>query len=92
MSTDRAIVTLCTSVGPSAMPMTGAIVHMPMSGISFDVPSEPCRCSAVYTTSCSTFGVSTFTTAISVRAFVPPTWSIFHAACRTSSRNDSSWM
>jgi hypothetical protein len=39
-----------------------------------------------------TFGVSTFTIAISVRALWPPTWSIFHAACSTMSRNDCSAM
>ena len=55
-STWRAMVILCTSVGPSAMPITGIIDHMPMSGISFDVPSEPWMCSARYTMSCSTFG------------------------------------
>ena len=40
-STCRAIVTLCTSVGPSAMPMIGAANHMPANGISFDTPSAP---------------------------------------------------
>ncbi len=62
---------------------------MPANGISFDTPSAPWMCIARYTTSCSTFGVATFTPAISVRALCPPTWSIVHAACSTRSRN---WM
>ena len=58
-----------------------------MSGISFDTPSEPCRCIARNAMSVSTLGVITFTAAISLRAFAPPTWSITHAACSTMSRN-----
>ena len=36
-----ATVTLCTSVGPSAMPMTIEAIRFPTNGISFETPSEP---------------------------------------------------
>ena len=39
---------------------------MPMSGISFDTPSDPCTCMARHTMSLSTFAVATFTPAISL--------------------------
>ena len=55
---------LCTSVGPSAMPITGTAIHMLMSGISFEQPSAPWMCSARRTTSCSTSAVCTLTAAI----------------------------
>ena len=36
----RATVTLCTSVGPSTSAITGADIHMPPSGSSFDTPKR----------------------------------------------------
>ena len=50
-STWRATVTLCTSVGPSASPMTSAPIIMRPNGISFDTPSAPWSCIARCTTS-----------------------------------------
>ena len=40
-STWRATVILCTSVGPSAMPITAAPISMAANGISFDTPNDP---------------------------------------------------
>ena len=63
-----AIVTLCTSVGPSAIPSVTAAVSLREKGISFDTPSAPWRCIARSTAAWYIFGVATFTPAISARA------------------------
>src|SRR5262249_32488507 len=63
-STAFATVTLCTSVGPSAMPITGATSHIAERGISFEQPSAPWTCSARRTTSCRTSAIETLTAAM----------------------------
>ena len=59
--------TLCTSVGPSASPITAAPWTMPMKGISLVVPSAPWICMARQAMSCSTVGMTTLAVAMSLR-------------------------
>jgi hypothetical protein len=51
-------VTLCTSTGPSARPMWYDCITRRANGISVEMPSEPCRCSARDAMSCSTLGIA----------------------------------
>ena len=59
--------TLCTSVGPSAMPITLAPRIIWWNGISLLAPSAPWTCSARWAMSCSTPGITTLTVAMSLR-------------------------
>ena len=63
----RATVTLWTSVGPSARPMTPAPWIIPKNGISLVVPRAPCTCIARQAMSCSTVGMTTLAVAMSFR-------------------------
>ena len=67
LSSRRASVALCTSVGPSARPMWNDSMTMAENGISFDTPSEPWICSARAATSWNTLGMAAFTAEMSVR-------------------------
>ena len=58
--------------GASAIPIVTDAISMFAKGISLETPSAPCNCIVRRTASRYTFGVATFTAAISFRAAWPP--------------------
>ena len=79
-SSRRAITILWTSSGPSATRSMRMKRHMPASGVSSDIPSEPWTWIARSSTSMTTFAATTLIIEIAWRARRLPSVSICQAA------------
>ena len=86
LSSRRAITILWTSSGPSATLSMREKRHIPASGVSSDIPSEPWTWIARSSTSMTTLAATTLIIEISRRASFLPSVSIFQAAIRVSRR------
>ena len=85
-SSSLAIVSRCTSSGPSASRSVRACAHACARNVSWLTPCAPCAWIARSITCSATFGATTLIIAIAARAALLPTVSIKCAACIVSSR------